>query len=67
MAKKPAQKPKLAPGLARERLRVISLGLPPSLIDAVDEIAIAEQRTRAGMIAVMLAREVEARRGKAAA
>jgi hypothetical protein len=64
---KPAKKKALAPGRVRERLRVISLGLPPSLLDTIDAIAIGEQRSRAQMIAIMLAREVQARRGKVAA
>jgi metal-responsive CopG/Arc/MetJ family transcriptional regulator len=63
--KKPEQK-KVAPGRIRKERVVISLGLPPSLLDAVDAIAIEEQRSRAQMIAIMLTREVQARRGKAA-
>jgi hypothetical protein len=56
--KKPAAKKRAAPGHARERLRVISLGLPPSLIDRVDAIAVRENRSRANMIVQMLERVV---------
>jgi metal-responsive CopG/Arc/MetJ family transcriptional regulator len=39
---------------ARERLRVISVGLKPSLIERVDVLAAREQRSRSQMIGMVL-------------
>jgi metal-responsive CopG/Arc/MetJ family transcriptional regulator len=50
MARK-TQRPKAA---AEPRLRVITLGLPPDLIDELDEVAAAETRSRAQQAAVFL-------------
>lgn len=50
MARK-TQRPKAA---AEPRLRVITLGLPPDLIDELDEVAAEETRSRAQQAAVFL-------------
>jgi hypothetical protein len=63
-AKPAARKP--APKL-RGRLRIITLGLEPELIEQIDAAAAAEHRNRTNMIEVMIHEGLKARRKAEAA
>ncbi len=54
---------KSAPKL-RGKLRVLTFGLPPDLVDKIDAIAAEERRSRARMIEVLLLQSIEARLGR---
>jgi hypothetical protein len=55
MMARPAAAPDAKPALKlRGKRQIITFGLPPELIAAVDAIAVAEKRSRAKMIEVIL-------------